>query len=685
MATSKLYTLVRKEGQLVFFKSSDYLIAEVEGETSVLEGPNQDFLIENVEGYSPEGEGQNNTSTTSNNDAQNNATPPALLTGPHDPRLVFVTGTSNNSSVLSFSATAAKPLVDGFIFPEDPNNSDSPKKSAASLDDIETRAGVEQFAGVPSIMNPNAYIGFQQFKGSKDQNYLARLIDQENQPRWYEVDQENAQKAHRYKSPTVSELVAWSQEPDNVDRKPYRFQDFAYCKYWQKIPNNYLITLRRFPFPTSDNLEADGENHPKGEKYKPEMLRPVAQAVTWLGESSGNKISSILGNIESGLNWKEITAEINMVTPGQPGSAGAGPLPGVAKWLGLLDGSSVSPNNNVNTNIPPDPYTDGPWNNKVIGGLNVINSVKARERGLKFEHKIELVFEYEARSIGGINTKAAMLDIMSNLLVLTSATASFWGGANRFRPGSVGDTAPFLGGKAGRAAWLRGDPVGFLDAVAGQFTSAANAISDFFSAAMQDPIGSIKSLISGGASMLMKDKIASHGSAATGMKAILTGEPVGEWHLTVGNPFNPMMMIGNLICTGIKFEFNDELGPDDFPTELKATISLEHGKPRDRDAIEAMFNGGGGRLYSLPPDYEKNLSSSNMTAVDKYTKKGEGGESNRGAGSKRRRSALLGDPQDVDRAANIVQNTGKNFSTIAAKWGLGYTSAKDTKTNTSAN
>jgi hypothetical protein len=74
-----------------------------------------------------------------------------------------------------------------------------------------------------------------------------------------------------------------------------------------------------------------------------------------------------------------------------------------------------------------------------------------------------------------------------------------------------------------------------------------------------------------------------------------------------------------------------------------------------------------------------------MTAVDRYTKKGEGGESNRGAGSKRRRSALLGDPQDVDRAANIVQNTGKNFSTIAAKWGLGYTSAKDTKTNTSAN
>jgi hypothetical protein len=37
-----------------------------------------------------------------------------------------------------------------------------------------------------------------------------------------------------------------------------------------------------------------------------------------------------------------------------------------------------------------------------------------------------------------------------------------------------------------------------------------------------------------------------------GMRALLTGEPVGNWHLTVGNPLNPMMVIGNLICTGMK-------------------------------------------------------------------------------------------------------------------------------------
>jgi hypothetical protein len=71
----------------------------------------------------------------------------------------------------------------------------------------------------------------------------------------------------------------------------------------------------------------------------------------------------------------------------------------------------------------------------------------------------------------------------------------------------------------------------------------------------------------------------------SGMKAILTGEPVGNWHLTVGNPLNPIMVIGNLICTDMKFEFSEEMGPDDFPLELKVVYSIEHGMARDKSSI----------------------------------------------------------------------------------------------------
>lgn len=103
----------------------------------------------------------------------------------------------------------------------------------------------------------------------------------------------------------------------------------------------------------------------------------------------------------------------------------------------------------------------------------------------------------------------------------------------------------------------------------------------------------------------------------TGMKALFTGQPVGDWHLTIGNPMNPIAMIGNLICDNVEVQFGDELGPDDFPLEFTVTISLKHGMPRDRDSIEAMFNRGAGRIYDISDDF--NSSADSETAVDTGT------------------------------------------------------------------
>lgn len=103
----------------------------------------------------------------------------------------------------------------------------------------------------------------------------------------------------------------------------------------------------------------------------------------------------------------------------------------------------------------------------------------------------------------------------------------------------------------------------------------------------------------------------------TGMRALFTGEPIGDWHLTIGNPMNPIAMIGNLICDSLKIDFDDELGPDDFPIGFTATITLKHGMPRDRDAIESMFNRGAGRIYEISDSMSS--SADKQTAVDDQT------------------------------------------------------------------
>ncbi len=57
------------------------------------------------------------------------------------------------------------------------------------------------------------------------------------------------------------------------------------------------------------------------------------------------------------------------------------------------------------------------------------------------------------------------------------------------------------------------------------------------------------------------------------------------------------MMVGNLWCTSATFEFSDELGIDDFPTELKVVVNLEDGRARDASDLQSIFNSGGGRIY----------------------------------------------------------------------------------------
>jgi hypothetical protein len=78
---------------------------------------------------------------------------------------------------------------------------------------------------------------------------------------------------------------------------------------------------------------------------------------------------------------------------------------------------------------------------------------------------------------------------------------------------------------------------------------------------------------------------------------MLSGYPTGEWHLTVGNPLNPLAMMGNIVCNNVKINFNDELGPDDFPTEMTVSLQLMPGRQRHRGDWESMLNRGNGRLY----------------------------------------------------------------------------------------
>jgi hypothetical protein len=107
------------------------------------------------------------------------------------------------------------------------------------------------------------------------------------------------------------------------------------------------------------------------------------------------------------------------------------------------------------------------------------------------------------------------------------------------------------------------------------------------------------------------------------IKAFLTGDPTGQWHVTIGNPMNPIIVCGNLGLQDSQVSFEGPLGFEGFPTKMKVEITLKPGRPRDKGEIESMFNAGRGRMY-LQPEWGENGEEINVDAminVDAYGSK----------------------------------------------------------------
>lgn len=540
--------------------------------------------------------------------------------------------------------------------------------------------------GVPSLFNPYAVVVFP-ILGDINGGGYSRLYDggvgsaADNIP----VDGSTPNGAslvnvgNKFSTSKVPTIVALVEDEKLARNQPYYYTDFLYCKYVGLIPNNQLITLRRYGAPAFDNLavpgqlkDGSGKNRKKISEATDDILvnpgddhfYPIAQAVTWFGEETGNKLSDLL-SFSVQMNWKQFEAEVNTYAGNEQGNQDS-PLPKVAQWVGILTGQVNTPFTTANSQF--DPYNNGPYAHRVYGPVNVINKTYKRDRGLDFKQSLTLNFEYSLKSIGNINPRAAMLDLMSNLLALTYNNAAFWGGANRYFPQKP--TYPFLGGKDGQNAWYRAEPGNFLNAVKNSlYVSDGNgkkklssALGEVLSNLASDPIGTLKSIASGAAKLGMIEMGKGRSPAIVSIKSLLTGEPVGEWHMTIGNPFDPIAMMGNLICTEAKFSFNDVLGADNFPTELKCSITVEHGRPRDAGDIQSMFNRGQGRIYYPPIDQLDVLNSSSSTTNSKNDTSWRNGSP---AKSNRKVGLFSGSAAEFDNLVGKIRNTERTGTDVS--------------------
>jgi hypothetical protein len=502
---------------------------------------------------------------------------------------------------------------------------------------FDTRTGAPQATGASSSL----FNAFYMFKYSGGVDIINESVYSSNNQ-----SSRNGAAPKIISNPTASAIVDWAKtiptnQTDNrygVKNSPYTWSDFLFCKWYGIVPNNRLITLRKFPIGTNDDAAIRRKN--------PIQNIPVAQAVTWFGAGTTNDLNQMWQSTWS-LAWtKKDTApkdvQGNNITNFSQALVKALPA-GMNEYVkkaienlanqsdmeagkgGLIQIGKATIEAAEQTYLKTLWSDTGAFFNQIQGPVNVKNQFLIRDRGLSStapDANWKIVFEYKTDSYFGMSQKRVALDIIANMLALTYSDGEWLEGLNIYYKKlglALNPTEQALVESAFSGGVLNPDKLveSFLGIAQARSTSILEKAAQLATAGVKAGANTIKdtagSLLTGKdfkidayANMSDKEKdtlknaldieltkaLAESFPGFVQQRANVANIPTGNWHLTIGNPMNPIMRIGDVVVRSCQLEFGDELGPEDFPIELKFTVTLSPTKPRDSADIRQTFNLG---------------------------------------------------------------------------------------------
>jgi len=454
---------------------------------------------------------------------------------------------------------------------------------------------LEDVYGSPSIFNKGTLFVY---PSSSSRNSIRRFHD---------IDGETNMFPNI--NPTYSQIIELSkiQFDGTHTNTELKWADFVYCKYFEKIPTNRLLILRRYPFPTYNNLQFPLD----------EEVRPLSTGITYFGGETGNTLSEFF-KLSGYKNYKDLTASLEVISgQGQNKSMSDTPLIGAAgstvnKGLRAVSVASGRGDISGRERVKNEALAGKNWENERKGEENVIHKTVIADVGVGVELAFDLIFEYKLRSYNGVNPRIAMLDLITNLMTLTHTNASFWGGTNIVLPNNP--KFPFIGDQD---AYYRGDYSSYLGSVMDSFSGVGEGLSNLLDGILSGDLSSIGAALGNAGSKILDLQSSKSRSSVIGLKALLDSSPVGNYHLTIGNPLEPIGKIGNLICPKFELSFGDEIGYNGFPTTVKLNVSLKLATPLDSTGVQSIFANGisSNRMYMKPETFISEDGKDNEDAI----------------------------------------------------------------------
>lgn len=160
--------------------------------------------------------------------------------------------TSNADGVAS-SNTKGEDINNGNVAtPGQPKDSDMVAPNKSQVSQLQQDGDVFGTASLVNSYTLTRLIGG--LRGSGPQNFSNHMYDIRDTKRFYDKDiVEDGDDFSSINNPTTTNIIEWSNK-DLWGRTPYKFTDFVFCKFWNIIPNNRLLTLRKYAVPVYDNL-----------------------------------------------------------------------------------------------------------------------------------------------------------------------------------------------------------------------------------------------------------------------------------------------------------------------------------------------------------------------------------------------------------------------------------------------
>lgn len=394
--------------------------------------------------------------------------------------------------------------------------------------------------------------------------------------------------------------------------------DFAYLKDLGVYPINRLWILRRFPDNAivPNNLLAWGK-----------AVEPISTVVGWIKPKDEGDLLG-LSFYESWTDQNETLDKIlgNILKDmGIPGSDKIVSVPGWSQGLlwGMLKAMGLTDDYGIDVVPTGDP--------------NVLRTSKMRDamsgqQALQSTLDLSLETSYEQKYINGIDPGMAMLDILGNLFKMGTSE-------QKFMLGNSPALQKLIGATYGSAAEGKDNFVNFIQAMVKSFTDGiTNFITQLTTSnettttetpppaatgtTTSSVISGIPSVNSAGISSafntlstaLLTGTVFKFRWPLKGSIALMCGINTTPWHLTIGNPYSPIINVGNIWVKNVDVRLSNDMGFNDMPARINASISCGLGRPLGRSELEKMFNNGYKRVYAKSSLGEANFPTNNSTA-----------------------------------------------------------------------